>query len=208
MKVARAEVTVRDEELGELLAGTRAEEIAQARAELEEATQDWRLKTSGYRAEEIAAARAAATAAEQHLLAIRQQMAELRIAAPVAGTIETLELQPGDLVPANSPALSMIDRESLWVRAYVPEDRLNLALNQVVRVTVDSYPGETFRGHIGFIARQAEFTPSNIQTREERSKQVFRIKVQLEEGLDRLRPGMAADVMLEPPRERAGASPP
>jgi len=66
-----------------------------------------------------------------------------------------------------------------------------------VTVSVDSMPGKQFKAHIGFLAREAEFTPNNVQTPEERSKQVFRIKVTLDEGLDVLRPGMAADVWLE-----------
>ena len=64
-------------------------------------------------------------------------------------------------------------------------------------VTLDASPGR-FEGEVTFIARQAEFTPSNVQTPEERSKQVFRVKVTLREGLDRLRPGMSADVWLQP----------
>ena len=86
---------------------------------------------------------------------------------------------------------------SSWVRAYVPENHLNLKLGQAVRVTVDSFPGRTFAGRIAFVARQAEFTPGNVQTPEDRSQQVFRIKVNLIEGLDVLRPGLAADVWLE-----------
>jgi HlyD family secretion protein len=87
----------------------------------------------------------------------------------------------------------------MWVRAYVPENRLNLQNGQKLRVTVDSFPGEDFIGTVSFVAREAEFTPSNVQTPEERSKQVFRIKVELESGLDKLRPGMAVDVWLNRP---------
>ena len=91
----------------------------------------------------------------------------------------------------------MIDHRRLWVRAYVPQNRLDVQLGQACYVTVDSYPDERFAAEITYIAQQAEFTPSNVQTPEERSKQVFRIKVTLREGLDRLRAGMAADVWLE-----------
>ena len=102
-----------------------------------------------------------------------------------------------ELAPANAPVITMTDTRRLWVRAYVPEDMLSIAAGQRVAVSVDSFPDERFAGHIGFIARQAEFTPGNVQTPEDRSKQVFRIKVFLDEGLDRLRPGMAADVWLD-----------
>lgn len=197
LRVARETAQVRSEELNLLLEGTRQEEIARARAQLDEAEQNWLLFTRGYRKEEIAQAKAAVEAAEAALRAIEQQIDELTIVAPTDGTVEALELQPGDLVPAGGPALSLLDHSHLWVRAYVPENRLDLQLGQRVWVTVDSYPGEVFAAHLSFIARQAEFTPSNVQTPEERVKQVFRIKATLDEGLDRLRPGMAADVWFE-----------
>jgi len=102
-------------------------------------------------------------------------------------------------VPAGAPVLSITDTSRLWVRAYVPEDRLRFRLNDEVSVTLDSFAdARPFRGRITFLASQAEFTPNNVQTPDERSKQVFRIKVMLLDGLDRLRPGMPADVLLEP----------
>ena len=92
--------------------------------------------------------------------------------------------------------LSVIDTSRLWVRAYVPENRMALQVGQKLRVTIDSFGKESFTGTVTFVSRQAEFTPSNVQTPEERSKQVFRIKVELPAN-DRLRPGMSADVWLE-----------
>lgn len=197
LKVARAEVQVKKENLSLLEAGTRQEEIDWAKAQVQEAYEGWRLKTEGYRPEEIAEAEAAVRAAEATSNAIGAQIEELKILAPAEAVVEAMELEPGDLVPANAPAVELIDLSNLWVRAYVPEDELDLEIGQKVDVTVDSFPERTFAGRITFIARQGEFTPGNVQTPEERSKQVFRIKVQLTTGLDVLRPGMAADVWLE-----------
>jgi multidrug resistance efflux pump len=121
----------------------------------------------------------------------------LNVVAPLEATVEAVDLRPGDMISPNAPVLSLMDTSRLWVRAYVPENHLDLSIDQPVAVTVDSFPDTRFRGHISFVARQAEFTPSNVQTPEERSKQVFRIHVTLDEGLDRLRPGMSADVWLE-----------
>lgn len=128
---------------------------------------------------------------------VEEQIKELKIISPCDGVVEALDLQPGDLVAANAPVLSLLDRSHLWVRAFVPENHLNLQIGQPLVITVDSYPDRLFKGHVTFIALQAEFTPNNAQTPEERSKQVFRIKVDLDEGKDVLRPGMAADVRLE-----------
>lgn len=195
-KVATARVAARKEQLDLLREGSRKEDIRQAEAQWQEADQACKLLEHGFRSEEIAQAEAALRAALAARDAIAQQLVELRITAPVSGTVEAIELRPGDLVPANATALTMLDRSTLWVRAYVPENRLNLQLGQELKISVDSFPGRTFRGHVSYVARQAEFTPGNVQTPEDRSRQVFRIKVSLSEGTDILRPGMAADVWL------------
>ncbi len=205
LAAAEASVAARQEELNLLEAGTREETIRAARAKVEEARLAWELAKQGFRTEEIAQAQAARDAAAAAVDAIEQRIDELTIRSPVDGTVEALDLQRGDLAPATAPVLSLMDTSHLWVRAYVPENRLDLALGQTMRVTVDSYPGEEFAAELTFISRQAEFTPSNVQTPEERVKQVFRIKVELREGLDRLRPGMAADVWLS---ERAAPTEP
>jgi HlyD family secretion protein len=174
--------------------------IAAARsavATLEVRKQALELLKIGTRPEEIAAAQAAVAATEATLAALDKQVGELVVKAPLDGTIEAVEIRPGDLIAANAPSLTVMDTSQLWVRAYVPENRLNLTIDQKVSVTVDSFPKRTFGAHIGFVSTLAEFTPNNVQTPEERSKQVFRIKAQLDEGLDVLRAGMAADVWLE-----------
>ena len=143
-------------------------------------------------------AKAARDAAQAALEAIRRQKEELSIKSPINGTVEALDLQPGDMVAPSAPVLSMLDQDNLWVRAYIPQNRVGVQLGQLVRLTVDSYPEAPFEGVIIFVARQAEFTPSNVQTPEERSKQVFRIKVEIENPRGLLRPGMMVDVWLDP----------
>jgi multidrug resistance efflux pump len=197
LRTARAAVQVRKEALALLEAGTRPEQITQATAQLEEADEAWKLTQHGYRKEDIAAAEAAVQAAEAALEAVDRQIEELKVVSPVAGVVEAVELRPGDLVAANAPMISVMDTGELWVRAYVPENHLDLQIDQEVMITVDSFPDRRFAGRITFIARQAEFTPGNVQTPEERSKQVFRVKVDVTEGRDVLRPGMAADVWLD-----------
>jgi multidrug resistance efflux pump len=194
---ATAMVTVRENELESLKLGSREEEKRAAGAAVEEAQQAWQMAAKGFRQEEMDQAEAARDAAQAALEAIRRQMEELAIKSPLAGIVDSLDLQPGDMVGAGAPVLSVIDHRHLWVRAYVPQNRIGLQIGQQLRVTVDSLPDQRFTGTVSFIARQAEFTPSNIQTPEERSKQVFRIKVTLEEGSERIRPGMTADVWLD-----------
>jgi multidrug resistance efflux pump len=191
-----AAVDVRTQELDQLKEGTRPEEIAQADAELRDAEAALALAKSGYRVEEVTQAKASLEAAQAATSAIEKQIAELTVRAPVDGIVEAVELQPGDLVAASAPVLSIMNTGNLWVRAYVPENRMSVQVGQKTPVTVDSFPNRRFAAHISFVARGAEFTPNNVQTPEERSKQVFRIKATLDEGLDVLRPGMNADVWL------------
>jgi HlyD family secretion protein len=128
---------------------------------------------------------------------IAEQIKELKINSPCNGVVEAVDLHPGDIVAPNAPVLSLLDTSHLWIRTYVPENHLDIQIGQKFPITIDSFPGRKFVGHVSFISRQAEFTPNNVQTPDERSKQVFRVKVELDEGLDVLRPGMTADVWLE-----------
>jgi multidrug resistance efflux pump len=196
LRVTEAAKSVREQELNLLREGTREEEKDQARAALAEANSGLELIKAGS-AKEVERATAAKDAAAASLAAIDQQLKELEIRAPADGVVESIELQKGDLVAAGAPVVSMVDHQHLWVRAYVPELHLDIKPDQSVAVTVDSYPKRRFKGRVTFVARQGEFTPSNVQTPEERSKQVFRIKVALDPGQGELRPGMAADVWLE-----------
>jgi multidrug resistance efflux pump len=204
VKVTRAATDVREQELLILLLGSREEERAEARAARDAALAAWELTKNGYRDEEKAQAQAAVAAAQAAVKAIEEQLAETAITSSVEGRVEALELQPGDLVPPNAPVLSLMDVGNLWVRAYIPQSRLDIAVGKQLAVTVDAYPGRTFTGRVSYVSRQAEFTPSNVQTYDERAKQVFRIKVTLDKGDDpqvKLYPGMTADVVLgEPPR--------
>ncbi len=128
--------------------------------------------------------------------ALEKQLDELQIRSPLDGVIEALDLEPGDLVPPSAPVLSMLDDSHVWVRAYVPQNRLSVDLGEKLQVFIDSFPNDHFVGTVTFVSRQAEFTPSNVQTPEERAKLVFRVKVAVENPTRKLRPGMSADITL------------
>lgn len=196
LKVAEANFRVRQEELQLLKHGTREEDKIEARAQLEQAQQALQMATKGFRIEEIAEAEAAVAASAASVAAIEIQLVELEIKSGVNGVVEALELRPGDLVAPGGPVLSVLDTGRMWVRAYLPENRLDIKVGDQLSVSVDSYPTEKFAGRVTFVSTQAEFTPRNVQTAEERSKQVFRIKVEIEDPEKKLRAGMAADVSL------------
>ena len=196
LKVAESALEVRKQELLLLERGTRQEDKDEAAAQLAEAQQALLLAQNGYRQEDIDKALATRDAAQAALDAIRKQREELVVKASIAGIVESIELRPGDLVTANAPIVTITDIDRLWVRAYLPEDELDVKQGDKLRVTIDSFPGEDFLGEVTYVSPQAEFVPGNVQTPEDRSQQVFRIKVMLSEGKEKLRPGMAADVWL------------
>ena len=197
-EAAQAGLAAAEQSLALLEEGTRKEDIAAAKAGFAEAEQALALMREGYRKEDVAAAAARLASAEAELAAVQVRLNELDVLSPCDCILETIELEPGDLVSANAPAVSLLDSDRLWVRTYIPEARLgHLQIGRIVPVRVDGIKDELFRARISFIAREGEFVPRNIQTPEERSKQVFRTKLILQEGLDRLRAGMAVDVLFD-----------
>lgn len=133
--------------------------------------------------------------AKAQLAQIETQLREMRVVAPGNCILEVLSVKVGDVLPANREVATVILPEHLWVRVYVPENWLGfIKLNQPVRVRIDSFPGKDFSGTVEQINRQAEFTPRNVQTVEDRIKQVFGVKVRLDNSEDKLRAGMSADI--------------
>jgi multidrug resistance efflux pump len=124
------------------------------------------------------------------------QIAELRVTAPAACSLETLHVKLGDVVPPGGPVATIVYPNNLWLRVYVAETSLaNVSVGQTVSLRIDGFPNENFTGEIEQINRRAEFTPRNVQTVDERVKQVFGVKIRLKISA-RLRPGMSADVVF------------
>lgn len=133
--------------------------------------------------------------ARAQLADIEAQLAEMQVVAPTDSVLEVLSVKVGDVLPANREVATLLLPEHLWIRVYVPEPWLGLIkVGDHVQVRVDSFPGQDFDGVVEQVNRQAEFTPRNVQTVEDRVRQVFGIKVRLPNTDDRLRAGMAADV--------------
>ncbi|QDT29922.1 putative efflux pump membrane fusion protein [Gimesia panareensis] len=203
LQVAAARKAVKEQALELLKEGTRKEEIDEARAQLTQAEDAWQLMKNGSRREDIEQAAATVKKTEANLQTIEKQISELKITSPADGVVEAVDLEPGDLVGSNVPVVSILDLDQLWVRCYVPENHLDIHVDQKVKVTIDSYPDREFAGVISFVSRQAEFVPRNVQTPEERSKQVFRVRVRLQNQERLLRPGMSADVWLDQTGDRS-----
>jgi len=150
----------------------------------------------GSRPEDIAAARAALALEEGQLAYLRRQKQESVVVAPADGVIESIDLRPGDLVAANQPVARILEPAQVWIRVYVPEPMLGrVRVGQRAAVSVDTFPHREFPGRVVEIRTQAEYTPRNVQTLDQRMDQVFGVKVAIDPAPE-LKPGMAAMVRI------------
>jgi HlyD family secretion protein len=174
-----------------------AHELAQA--DYESAQEALRILETGPRQERIAAQRAAVAQAEAAIAQMDAALDFALIRAPFDGLITVRHREPGETVGAGAPVLTLRNPDDRWVRIYVRADEVGrVSVGQAATITGDAYPDRTYEGNVVFIASEAEFTPRNVQTTEERVKLVYRVKVQItgDPGHD-LKPGLAADVVIE-----------
>ncbi len=145
----------------------------------------------------VDAAKMRVVQARAQLADVDAQLAEMQVKAPTDSILEVLSVKVGDVLPANREVATLLLPEHLWVRVYVPEPWLGLIkVGDEVQVRVDSFPNQNFPGTVEQINRQAEFTPRNVQTVEDRIRQVFGVKIRLPSQEERLRAGMSADVFF------------
>jgi len=191
-KMALAQSENAQHKLDELKRGYRPEEIAAAQARYEQAAASLAMMERGNRPEDVALANAVYSFEQA-------RFRETQVVAPTAATVEVLDVRPGDLVAPNTPVATLLERDQIYVRIYIPETELgHVQLGQKAEIRVDSFPREIFEGVVEQINQQAEFLPRNVQTREERVHQVFGVKVRINETTGKIRAGMAADVKLKP----------
>jgi HlyD family secretion protein len=193
----RARLEAEKERLGLLLSGSRKEDIRAAEERFRQAQEAENLVLAGPRSEEIADARAQLNEAMARVEQIRVQLAEGEVTAPANSVVEVVSVRPGDLLTPNQPVARLLERDQIWVRIYVPEPQLGLVkVGQRAKIVVDTFPKEPFDGTIEQINSEGEFTPRNIQSRDERAHQVFGVKVRIDNREGKLKPGMAADVTI------------
>jgi len=127
---------------------------------------------------------------------IELQLQKTRIYSPQSGVVELKNFEVGELVRKGDNLMTIIDLKDQWVNIYVPQTELGYwHLGDRVKLVADAFPGKTFSGVVVYIASEAEFTPKNIQTKEARADTVFRIKIRVQQGLEKLRPGMWVEVL-------------
>jgi len=204
------------EKLALLESAEYASQVAQSRAvlenanaQLEKAKNDYARAEALFKQEAISAQQmdSAKTTYDVALAQIRQSTAALRTSevrlrdsvlyAPASGMVLRKNVEAGETVAAGTPVFTIGDLEKPWIKVYVKEDKLGLVkLGQKALVSTDTYQGKVYEGIVTYISSEAEFTPKNVQTREERVKLVFGVKVGVKNVNDELKPSMPADVKI------------
>lgn len=179
---------------------TKARDDAQARRDVTAARVDalqqalHRLR-SGFRGEEKDAARARAAALDARVAQLEQQEHDTAIRSPLDGVISEKVAEQGELLQAGAPLLVVTDLRDAWLRVYISgPDVARVRLGQSAEVLTDD--GQKRTGRVSFIASKAEFTPKNVQTRDERVKLVYEVKVTLDNADGLFKPGMPGEARL------------
>jgi HlyD family secretion protein len=163
-----------------------------AAARVKQARENLTRLKNGSRPEEIASARARVGVSDARIAQLEQQRMDATIVSPTAGVVTEKIAEPGELLQAGAPLCVITDLADAWLTVYIGEPDLGrIRIGQKATVVTDD--GQTREGRITFVASKAEFTPRNVQTRDERVKLVYKIKVGLDNRDGLFKPGMPAE---------------
>jgi HlyD family secretion protein len=128
----------------------------------------------------------------------QKQLSDTDITTPIDGVVLVKSAEPGEILAAGTTVVTVGDLEHPWLRAYINETDLGrVKLGQKVKLSTDSYPGKVYWGTVSYIASEAEFTPKQIQTKEERVKLVYRIKIEVDNKEHELKNNMPVDAEIQ-----------
>ena len=198
---AKDEISAQDRDLA-------ATALKRAEAVYAAAEQRYNQAVEGSRKEDIALARANLNEANANLGLSRVNLSYTTLRAPGAGVITVRQAELGEVAAPGTPIVTLADLDHVWLRAYVPETELGrIHWGQDAVITTDTYPNKQYHGRISFISSSAEFTPKSVQTFKERVTLVYRIKIDIDNPAHELKPGMPADahIALAPSPSTASA---
>jgi HlyD family secretion protein len=199
---AEAQLKQVKEREGLVLAGPRVEQIAGQEAQVARArgvlkTAEANQLEMKRREQELTTRRAESTRSRASLSLIESQLSDTVAVSPVDGVVLVKAADVGEVLAPGTSVVTVGDIEHPWLRGYVNETDLGkVKLGAKVKVTTDSYPGKIYNGRVTFISSEAEFTPKQIQTQQERVKLVYRIKIELDNPLRELKSNMPADAEI------------
>ncbi len=136
--------------------------------------------------------------AKANLALLNVQLKNVQIFAPAGGILSEKLIENGEVIASGTSLFTLLDYEKPWVKVYLPLKEVSkVRLNDKAYITLDAFPNRKFWGRISFISNEAEFTPKDFLSKEERVKQVFAVKVQLANKDNILKAGLPVDVAIE-----------
>jgi HlyD family secretion protein len=148
---------------------------------------------------QLNAVRQSGLAAAAQVNYVKAQLANTTLNSPIDGIVLKRNAEPGEVVSSGTAVVTIGDLARPWLKIYLAGPQLGgVKLSAPARVSVDAFPGKTFIGKVSRIAEQAEFTPRNVQTRDERTRLVYAVRIALDNPAGELKPGMPADAVIEP----------
>jgi HlyD family secretion protein len=178
-------------------------EISVAKAALDQATKELSQAELGWqrirsKEAEVAALERQRDQADAALAEADSVLRDLTILAPTDGTVTVRMVDVGEVVTAGTPLLELVDLDRLYLQVYVPEVQIGkVRLDLRARIYTDAYPDQPFDATVRYIASQAEFTPKEVQTQDERVKLIYAVRLYLKNNPDhRLTPGLPADAII------------
>ncbi len=169
----------------------------QAAAQVKATEQQVLQLTAGFRKEEIAESDAQLRQAQAQLAAATLALKDATLVAPSDGIILTRAIEKGNLIQAGTPVFSLSLTSPVWVIAYVSEPMLgHFPPSAKVLLTTDARPGQPYHGVVGFVSPTAEFTPKSVETADLRTSLVYRLRIVVNDPDSQLRQGMPVTVRL------------
>jgi HlyD family secretion protein len=199
---ASATLKQAQERLALVLEGPRKEEIDSARAQVARAQAAYKMGEANRmelrrREQELMGRKAEVERAKAQIGITDSQLADTVVASPIDGVVLVKAAETGEVLAAGSTVVTIGDLDHPWLRGYINErDIGRVKLGTKAKITGDSFRGKVYWGRVSFIASQAEFTPKQIQTQEERVKLVYRIKIDVENPQHELKSNMPVDAEL------------
>lgn len=179
------------------LSGSKAQ-LEGTRAQLAASREKLRLLVNGATERSINASEYSVAQAEKGLELTKLTLDKSSVSAVQDGVVETVNFSAGEYVGVGSPLMTITDPSDLWVKIYVPEKTLpELKVGKPVSIRCDYLKDKDIKGQIVYISPEAEFTPINIVTKEDRMKLVFAVKVKILDNLESIKPGMLLDVNVK-----------
>jgi HlyD family secretion protein len=200
--VAQAQAALRSAQANRLQVPIEQQAVNASVAAVRQAQQALANAEAGYTVvaqdrQNLAAARAALVQAQAALRYQEVLLGYATIVSPIDGIVLTQNNQEGEVVAAGGAVYTIVNPADMWLRAYIPEDQIGrVHLGQRAEITVDTFPGRTFSARVSEISTEAEFTPINVQSRENRVKLVYGVKLQITNRYGTLKPGMPADATI------------